>query len=206
LFDYKSNDYKSWAKGLKKAGYATSRSYAQDLIRIIDENELYRLDQGDFTRPVTVKNYDNMADEDFVVDIKRRKIYERNRIKYIIIEQGDNLNKITKDMNLLSWQLKRYNEITNDEKLEPGQVLYIQPKRRNAEVGHDFHTVAEGETMYSISQLYGMKLGKLLRKNRMESGQEPVVGQKIWLRKRKPYEPPVVKEQVQDSTNIIKQK
>ena len=40
--------------------------------------------------------------------------------------------------------------------------------------------------MYSISQLYGMKLKKLYRKNRMEIGKEPEIGQKIWLRKRKP--------------------
>jgi LysM repeat protein len=205
LFEYKSNDYKNWAKGLKKAGYATSRTYAQDLIRIIEENELYRLDKGDFTRPEVKREYSTLADEDFVVDIKRRKIYERNRIKYIIVEQGDDLNKITKDMELLTWQLTRYNEIQKDTKLETGQVLYIQPKRRNAEVGHDFHTVAAGETMYSISQLYGIKLSKLLRKNRMEAGQEPQTGQKIWLRKRKPYEPPVIKELVPDSTIINKQ-
>jgi hypothetical protein len=200
LFDYKSNDYKNWAKGLKKAGYATSRSYATDLIRIIEENELYRLDQGDFSRPEVKRTYSSSTDEDFVVDIKRRKIYERNRIKYVIADLNDNVDKISKDMGLLSWELTRYNEISKDTKIEEGQVLYIQPKRRNAEVGHDFHTVAAGETMYTISQLYGIKLSKLLRKNRMETGQEPSVGQKIWLRKRKPFEPPVIKEQIQDTT------
>lgn len=200
LFDYKSNDYKNWAKGLKKAGYATSRSYAGDLIRIIEENELYRLDQGDFSRPEIKRIYSNSTDEDFVVDIKRRKIYERNRIKYVIAVINDNVDKISKDMGLLSWELTKYNEITKDTKIVEGQVLYIQPKRRNAEVGHDFHTVAEGETMYSISQLYGMKLNILLRKNRMEKGQEPILGQKIWLRKRKPFEPSVIKEQIPDTT------
>ena len=201
LFEYKSNDYKNWAKGLKKAGYATSRTYAQDLIRIIEENELYRLDEGDFSRPAIVKPDKNYDDENFVVDIKRRKIYERNRIKYILVEEGDDLDKITKEMGMLSWELKRYNELSSDIKLEKGQVLYIQPKRRNAELGKDFHFVKEGETMYSISQLYGIKLAKLLRKNRMEQGQEPEVGQKIWLRKRKPFEPPVVKPQAKDSTD-----
>jgi LysM repeat protein len=208
LFDYKSNDYKNWARGLKKAGYATSRTYANDLIRIIEENELYRLDQGDFSRPANERNYNNSTDEDFVVDIKRRKVYERNRIKYIVVEEGDNIEKITKDMGMLTWELTRYNEFSKDTKPEPGQVLYIQPKRRSAAVGNDFHIVTEGETMYSISQLYGVKLAKLLRKNRMEQGQEPQVGQKIWLRKRKPGEPPappvppVPKEQVpaQDTT------
>jgi len=51
---------------------------------------------------------------------------------------------------------------------------------------NDFHIAAEGETMYMISQIYGIKLKSLLSMNRMESGQSPAVGQKIWLRSMKP--------------------
>ena len=192
LFELKSNDYKGWAKGLKKSGYATSSSYSSDLIRIIEENELYRLDEGDFSRPFLTKIAKNKqsswGDEDFTIDIKRRKIYERNRIKYIIVENGDNIEKITKELDLLSWEIRKYNELTDSAKIVPSQVLYTQPKRWRAEVGNDFHTVKEGETMYSISQLYGMKLSKLYRKNRMEPGTQPTISQKLWLRKRKPKE------------------
>jgi hypothetical protein len=190
LFELKSNDYKGWAKGLKKAGYATSSSYSSDLIRIIEENELFRLDEGDFTRPVLAKSVkskkSSWADEDYTIDIKRRKVYERNRIKYVIVENGDNIDKITKDLDLLSWELRKYNELSDTSKIISGQILYTQPKRWRAEAGKDFHEVKEGETMYSISQLYGIKLAKLYRKNRMESGTQPNVGQKLWLRKRKP--------------------
>ncbi|MGB0427545.1 MAG: glycoside hydrolase family 73 protein, partial [Flavobacteriales bacterium] len=44
LFDYKLTDYKAWAKGLKKAGYATNPRYADILIRIIHTNALHLLD------------------------------------------------------------------------------------------------------------------------------------------------------------------
>ena len=44
LFDLDVKDYRGWAKGLKKAGYATSRTYADMLIRIIEENDLHRYD------------------------------------------------------------------------------------------------------------------------------------------------------------------
>ena len=44
LFEYALTDYKSWAKGLKKAGYATNPNYAKHLIKIIEENELHKLD------------------------------------------------------------------------------------------------------------------------------------------------------------------
>jgi hypothetical protein len=188
LFEFKSNEYKKWAKGLKKAGYATSRTYAKDLIKIIEENELYRLDEGDYSNLALkkTKKTNKEPDESLTVDIKRRKVFERNRIKYIIAEQGDDFDKITKEMDLFSWQLRRYNELQKDSKIVPGQILFIQPKRWNAEVGKDFHFVKDGETMYSICQLYGMKLNKLYRKNRMEVGKEPETGQKMWLRKRKP--------------------
>ena len=191
LFNLKSTDYKGWAKGLKKYGYATSSTYAKDLIRIIEDNELYRLDDGDFTRPIKkseLKKTGKSNDPDIYVDIKRRKILERNRIKYIIAEPGDDFKKITKEMGLLSWELAKYNELPKDTTIEQGQVLYIQPKRWRAEVGNDFHEVTQGETMYSISQLYGMKLSKLYRKNRMEPGQQPLIGQKLWLRTKKPAE------------------
>jgi hypothetical protein len=89
---------------------------------------------------------------------------------------------------LFSWQLVKYNDLPADYHVSPGDRLYIQPKRWKAQFGTDYHIVAENETMHSISQLYGIKLNKLYHKNRMEIGTEPEVGQKIWLRKRKPKE------------------
>ncbi len=53
LFRYGVTDYRSWARGLKNAGYATDPLYAEKLIRIIEDNELWRLDQGAGPRPVT---------------------------------------------------------------------------------------------------------------------------------------------------------
>jgi hypothetical protein len=200
LFKKGSCDYEYWAKGLKKAGYATSRSYARDLIRVIEDNDLNRFDEGD-CRKKSIKSRKPRSDE-FEIDIKRRKIYERNRIHFILAEKGDDLEKINKELGLLSWELKKYNEMPEGMKIEPGQVLYTQPKRWRAEVGKDFHTVKQNETMYSISQLYGIKLRKLYRKNRMEPGQEPAVGQKIWLRKRKPateIENKILKQEVRDT-------
>ena len=93
---------------------------------------------------------------------------------------------MTKELDLFSWQLKKYNELPDDYEVKKGDILYIQPKRRRAEVGNDFHIVQKGENMHSISQLYAIKLRSLYYKNRMDEGSEPQEGQKIWLRKRKP--------------------
>jgi LysM repeat protein len=66
--------------------------------------------------------------------------------------------------------------------LTAGQIIYLQPKRTKADVGFETHLVREGETMYMISQKYGIKLESLYKLNLMESGTEPAVGKKIKLR------------------------
>ncbi len=188
LFDLKPTDYKGWAYGLKKAGYATNPSYAEMLIKIIEENNLYVYDKGISVEVESpTKGLGDLVDIDkFVIDLnKHRKVYTRNRIKYIIIRKGDSYASLTKELELLPWQLANYNEINKDSLLKEGQELYIQPKRIKAEVNHSVHVAEAGETMYSISQKYGIKIKSLYRKNRMNIGEEIEAGQVIQLRKRK---------------------
>lgn len=188
LFDLESTDYKGWAHGLKKAGYATNPKYAEMLIKIIEDNELHKFDKG-----VTIavesprKGTGQLVDVDgFAIDIyKTRKVFTRNRIKYIVIKEGDTFYSLTKELSLMPWQIYKYNELTEDSILQIGQEIYIQPKRRRTERNHAVHTVDTGETMHSISQMYGVRLKSLYRKNRMRVGEEPEVGQTINLRKRK---------------------
>lgn len=186
LFDLKPTDYKAWAHGLKKAGYATNPKYAELLIKIIEENELYRFDQGIVValkppKPV-VTDWDN-----YEIDLyKTRPVFIRNRVKYIVAKDGDTFESLARELDLMPWQLYRYNDLTRDSAIRAGQELYIQPKRWKAERSNPVHTVEPGESMYKISQMYGVKLKALYRKNRMNPGDEPEVGQLIYLRKRKP--------------------
>lgn len=189
LFDLKPTDYKGWAHGLKKAGYATNPHYAEMLIKIIEENKLYAYDQGiEIAVESPSKGMGDMVDIDhFVIDLnKNRKVFMRNRIKYIVAKKGDTFENLTKELELLPWQLNKYNELTKDSTIREGQELYIQPKRCRAERNHAVHVVEKGETMYSISQMFGVKLKSLYRKNRMKVGDQPEVGQVLQLRKRKP--------------------
>lgn len=91
---------------------------------------------------------------------------------------------------MLKWEIARYNELADDFKLVPGQILYLQPKREKAEPGKETHIALEGETMYLISQKYGIKLKSLYEKNRLEEGTEPEPGKTIWLRNIKPVSLP----------------
>ncbi|MBI4645513.1 MAG: LysM peptidoglycan-binding domain-containing protein [Bacteroidia bacterium] len=123
--------------------------------------------------------------DNYMINIQGRKIMERNRIRYTLTKQGDTFAGLAAEFALMEWQILKYNELTKDSILKEGQIIYIQPKRSKAEHGKDFHIIAKGETMYKISQEYGIKLKKLLAKNNMKQGDEPQGGTKLFLRKRK---------------------
>jgi LysM repeat protein len=204
LFDIPPSDYKGWARGLKKAGYATNPDYANMLIRNIEENNLWQFDRGSQSAtllPQTIvpikdsvpgqNNYkiENVLtnkNENTAVFARAPRVMENNRIQYIIVKDGDTKEKLEKEFQLLNWELPRYNELKSDFRIFPGQILYLQPKRERAEPGKEFHIVEEGETMYMISQRYGIKLRSLYEMNRMTEGTESVAGNKIWLRSTKP--------------------
>lgn len=201
LFDMKATDYKGWAHGLKKAGYATNPDYANMLIRKIEENNLFIYDKGysapvntvaEKTQPVSseipVRNADELKINSgtVLVQAKVPRIMENNRIQYIIVREGETIESVEKEFGLLKWELTRYNEMTGDLKILPGQILYLQPKRDKAEAGRETHIVTEGETLYFISQKYGVKVRKLYEYNGIPEGEEPSSGQKVWLRGMKP--------------------
>jgi LysM repeat protein len=184
LFELDPVDYIAWAKGLKKAGYATNPSYPQMLIKIIDENELYKYDllsaSGTEKTERTRIHYSKSSGQ----KTSDRKIFERNRIDYIIVQENDNYESLQKELGLLPYELFKYNNLSWDSVLYIGRELYLQPKRNRAEPGKQYHIVKEGETMYSISQLYGVKLESLYKRNLMQPGSEPQTGQKLYLRRK----------------------
>lgn len=214
LFDLPPTDYKAWAKGLKKAGYATAPTYAEMLIKIIEDSKLYQYDTGvevEVEAPSKGKGKTYgivndkgkivkldkeglsgglaIDDDNFTVDMyKVRKVFIRNRIKYIKVRQGDTFESLTKELHLLPYQLYKYNELSKDSTLHEGQELYIQPKRRKADVHFKVHVVEPGETMYTVSQKYGIKLKHLYRLNRMEPGANAEEGQLLQLRSKKKEE------------------
>lgn len=179
LFELKITDYKGWAKGLKQAGYATDPRYAERLIEII---EMYNLDRFD-----KVEELPNIGirtnKEQGTISRTPRKVMEFNRIKYIIVKDGDSFFKISNDCQIELWQLYKYNDLGKNEKLVAGQKLYLQPKKRKAR--EKTHTVQAGETMRSISQLHGIKMKFLYRKNLMKPGEEPKPGDVLYMRKTK---------------------
>lgn len=197
LFELKIHDYRGWAKGLKKAGYATAPNYASLLIRIIEENELYSYDllvlEGGLGSGTD--SLSHITDHSYKTT---RDILVNNKIEYIIAEPGDTPESLRNELDLYRNEIYRYNNLYRGEKIEPGQIIYLQPKRRKAAPGNEIHVVEEGQTMYDISQIYGVKLKQLYRKNLMREGEQPLQGREIYLRKKKrgprPFHEPVEEE------------
>ncbi len=183
LFELDMTDYKGWAKGLKKAGYATSPTYAEKLISLIEENNLHQYDLSGASQ-AGKQRQKKIAEDKSAGITAGKKVLERNRIKYIIVEQDDNFRTLQEEFDLLPFEIYKYNDLARDQELKVGQVIYLQPKRNKAEAGNSWHTVKEGESMMQISQIYGVKLDKLYSKNLLVPGTEPKTGDKISLRKQ----------------------
>ncbi|MCB9000230.1 MAG: glucosaminidase domain-containing protein [Bacteroidales bacterium] len=193
LFELDMTDYKGWARGLKKAGYATNPSYADKLIKIIEDNELHQFDlegAGDAADRRTRKERENRS----LPSGSGSDIMVRNRVKYIVIKPEDTFRSIQEKYDLLPFEIYKYNDMARDADLIPGQVIYLQPKRNKAEVGNNWHTVKPGETMLDISQKYAIKLSKLYSRNLLAPGSEIKEGDKISLRKKLKGEKPVVEK------------
>jgi hypothetical protein len=193
LFDLAITDYKGWAKGLKKAGYATSSTYANALIHIIEEYDLNIYDR--MKSPVKARAKMKTSYPSPVTG--KRAVFEKNRVKYIVAKKGDTFETITGEFGKLSWEIPEYNDIPERvDSLVPGQVIFLQPKRKKAELGKETHVVKEGETMYTISQLYAIRLTNLYLMNNLNQGTRPSTGTVLQLRKtvRKPLNNPVLEK------------
>lgn len=187
LFELRKTDYKGWAEGLHDAGYATDPSYANRLIKLIDDLKLYQYDR---MQELAVDKHEKKKEEPQIMKSKApavtssRKLFLNNNIKYVVVQDGDTYYKIAHDLDMRLWQLHNYNETGKQTCLQVGDVVYLQPKRRHSRM-EEVHTARFGETMYYISQLYGIKMRHLYKMNNMTDGKEPTAGQKIYLQKKK---------------------
>jgi len=176
LFRLDPLDYKRWALGLKKAGYATNPRYPDLLIKIIEEYELYLFDTMDDTSI--------LVDAGERPDIIQPNVVAINGASVAIAQAGETIQDISVRTSIPADRILKYNERLNSpsKELEEDYKVYLQPKRWSFRGQRRDHYVQSGETMFSISQKYGVRLKNLYSKNRLEFGREPAVGEKIRIR------------------------
>ncbi len=182
LFDLKPDDYKGWAKGLKTAGYATNPKYSSLLIALIEKNNLQQYDNMILASKNTSKTNNTFLLANLTKPIaKKHSIYiHNNNIKYIKVKSEDTFYKISKEFGMHLGQIYKYNDLSDNNFIKEGDMIYLQPKRKKAKV--ESHKVKENETLQDISQLYGIKLKSIYKKNKLELGTILQQGQILKLR------------------------
>lgn len=188
LFKLSATDYKAWAKGLKAAGYATNPHYAEKLIKIIEEEQLYQYDHK-VKHPTgapaeTIAATSNSASASSVTSVNYHKREEiKNGILCIEIKKGDTFENIAKYYGIKLKKLLAYND-KKDSSLMVGQYVFLKRKKSKAARGYEFHRVKKGENLYLISQMYGVRLKSLVAFNYINADTALEEGEKIYLRSR----------------------
>lgn len=174
LFSLKITDYRAWANGLKSCGYATSPTYAQSLISIIETYRLYEYDTAKvYTKPATK----------YAKGHQSRPMYMNNGNYYVIARRGETYKTIANEFDANYKKLAKYNERDKNDVLEEGEIVYLLKKKKHAakEFKHTVYTVKAGDSMYSIAQRYGMRVKSLYDINRLPADYSPRVGDRLSL-------------------------
>lgn len=190
LFELDPSDYKGWAYGLKKAGYATNPKYPQIVINNIEKYNLQQYDN------LTPEEIDNMAIAKIsqqektkvvepVVDLSyiENSIKLKNKInglKALMAPKGTSLLVIASKAAIDLGKLLEYNDLATDGLLQDEQVIYLEKKPKQG--NRDFYIALQKETLYDISQNNAVQLKYLSQMNNMDTNQTVQKGAKIKLR------------------------
>ncbi|MFT3825501.1 MAG: LysM peptidoglycan-binding domain-containing protein [Chitinophagaceae bacterium] len=222
LFELDPTDYKAWAYGLKKAGYATNIRYSQIIIKLIED---YNLEQytliamgklspqeevlvGDgkpigsgnvsttvFATPVFVKKEEvPVTTVAVAASVMQYPAGEFtiNNTRVVFARSGTSLLAIARQYDISLSRLLDFNDMREEDVLENDQLLYLQRKRK---VGAgEFHTVQSGESLYTICQSEGLRYESLVNYNHLDQEQLPAVGEKLYLQAKAPARPKLASE------------
>jgi len=190
LFDLDRTDYKGWAYGLKKAGYATDPSYAAKLIRYIEDNNLSRFD---VLKEVEVEEVPlpphrieapvlTMSDEEFHFPLTR-ELYSVNGVPFVYSLEGETYKSIAKHYHLFHREILRFNDLKRDVPLAPGTVVYLAHKKNHSPKGLDKYIVEEdGEDFHAICQRFALKEKAVLKMNGLSKAPSLREGDELKLR------------------------
>lgn len=182
LFELSVNDYKGWARGLQTSGYATDRAYANKLIKLIEDYELYRFDDKKYSKGVSRKERDEIRKREASAANWKHQPYITHGLVYVVAVTGDSFAGIANEFGFEEKDLLRFNEVPEDFPLSEGDLVYFQKKKPRADKPYYDHVVQVGESMYSISQKYGIQLRNLYRLNKKDYEYVPEEGDVLKLR------------------------
>ena len=195
LFELQQTDYKGWARGLKKAGYATDPGYADKLITLIEDYELYRFDKGvkvsvkppleiEEPKVVQLEPRPGMKYQESVTFSTARKVYSQNGVPFVYSEAGETYASIAASNGLFLKELLKFNDHEQELALEPGTMVYLARKKAQGPVGVNKYVVEkDGETLRDIAQRFGIRYAALQKLNIVLYGKTLEEGDTVILRK-----------------------
>ena len=209
LFDFRTDDYKSWAYGLKQAGYATDPSYAAKLIQCVEDYGLSRFDRmtpeeaiaecgSDAERPAEVVSgeqipesplkieagelYTGSAGEEYRFSLSRT-LYSRNDVPFVYAMEGETFASLAKRYHLLEREILKFNDAPKGAELHAGDIVYIEPKKTKAAAGLDKYIVGEDpESFHSICQRFAVREKSIRKLNGLAADYQPREGDELLLR------------------------
>ncbi|MCB9032646.1 MAG: LysM peptidoglycan-binding domain-containing protein [Chitinophagales bacterium] len=211
LFTYDIKDYKSWAYGLKEAGYATNPKYPQLLIKYIEDYNLYVFDDGNIANdniyatknePQFEETINKSQQEISLIEetnkvlevedasthtIIKNKIYSVNNIKAVKLQKGQSVQSIANKENISLSKLLAYNDAKSVNDFKEDDLVFLSKKKKKGK--QQYYKVKAGDTPWSIAQKNGMKLKNLLKYNHIAANQYPAPNEKLYLQRKSPKQP-----------------
>ena len=210
LFKLDELDYKSWAYGLKKAGYATNPKYPEILINLIEKYDLQdysmmALGKMKYDAPVVKTKEQDAADEKPIYVSNTNKTEEEkietvetkinypsgefkiNETRVVFVKKGTPYLVIAQQYEVPLARLFEFNDMKQQEVAENDQLVYLQRKRKSG--ANEFHMVQAGETLNTIAQTEAIRLDSLLEYNNLANGMQPAVGEKLSLKTKSSFIP-----------------
>ena len=202
LFNFERTDYKSWAYGLKQAGYATDPAYASKLIKCIEDYDLARYDRLtpseeeslpepplQIEQPLAVQPSEAGVNSGIQAPLEQfrfplsRQLYSQNGVPFVYAMDGETYRSIAKYYHLFLRELLNYNDLKADKPLAPGTVVYLQAKKKAAPAGLELYIVSrDGEQLYDICQRFALKMKAVRKLNGFTEETELREGDEIKLR------------------------
>lgn len=199
LFKLDRTDYQGWAYGLKEAGYATSETYPEKLIDLIQRYNLADYDLVFPTDPPPIDTAEVVIDPDTIEVIDPPNPPEvspptafpplvsfTNGVGHTFASGYETAQDVALRTNTDLERLLTYNEqLVAGYVLPRGEKIFLAPKERAYKGPRVYHMVENGQTMYDIAQKYGVDLCVLRGRNRLSDQVEPKRGELIKLSGRR---------------------
>lgn len=190
LFSYDIKDYKSWAYGLKEAGYATNPSYPQMLIKHIEELKLYEYDffgtsEGDLDtvkKDTTSKTKTPKDSIKTTLEGATKAVLDPNAKTYlsrVVVDDNFSIEQLAAEKGFTRRELMIFNECEGEQNLTKGQNFFLQRKEIKSHIA--VHEAKFGESIYDISQIYGVKQESIRKFNKLENWEQPQAGEAVFL-------------------------